>query len=897
MTDTARDRFGPFIVVGAIGAGGMGEVFRARDPRLNRDVAIKVLTGAGSDAARQRRFTDEAQAASALNHPNILTVYDVGDQDGTPFIVSELIEGVSLRTLLARAPLTVREVLDLAVQMADGLAAAHRAGIVHRDFKPENAMVTGEGRVKILDFGLATMAERSASSDVTLTNVATIQGTVPYMSPEQARGAAVDHRTDQFSLGVTLYEMLTGRRAFQAPSAPQILAAILEDDPEPIAKLNPRVAAPVRWIVERCLAKDPRQRYESTADLARDLATLRDRLAEVASVGEVAPVVPRRSRPLQTAWALGATAAAIALGFAIGRVGGRDEPSLEDYRFTPFATEAGYQAAPAWSPDGKTLAYVAVVDGVQQVFTRAIGSPLRAQVTHARFDCQQPFWSADGTRLNYISLARTRDGLWSVSVAGGEPDLVMENVARATIAPDGRTLAVLRTDDESGLHTLWLWSPGNDPTIYSTGDFQNHKFLDATIQFAPDARKIGLWGIENPQGNRASVTFWLVPLDGTRPHAAPAVADPSLMFAAPFSWLPDSRHIVSTLPRPRPGAHLWILDTEGGAPRLVTAGESFETDPAASPDGSRLASAFQQGNYDLYRLSLSRQPVEPVLASSRNEMDPVWSPAVSQLAFTTDRSGTDEIWLRSATGDFERPLVTQAAFGVRDTYLLNSPTFSPDGQRVAYYHEGGQNGGNRIFVSPVAGGPPVELTKSRGAEEDLPTWSPDGNWIAFSMNSGGYYGKWSLAKARIGTEPQVVVQSIAPGSPSSWSPDGAWIAFNALTGLSIVSADGTSTRSIDDEPWMGFTWSEDGRQLFGIHLSDNFKHLTFSSIDIESRRRRVHAADFMPLPAAARPVRGFTRVSGDTFFTSVVHVSSDIWLLDGFRAPLSSWQRLARLWR
>src|SRR5215471_8927753 len=317
---TLPERFGPFVIAGTVGAGGMGEVYRARDSRLHREVAIKVLAKAGADAAR--RFTGEAQAASALNHPNIVTVYDVGVHDDVPYIVSELVDGTALRGLLVRAPLPVRDVLDLAVQMADGLAAAHAAGIVHRDFKPENVMVTREGRVKILDFGLALVGSHDGAAgalDVTLTQTGIIVGTIPYMSPEQARGGTVDYRTDQFSFGLTLYELLAGRRAFQAETAPQTLAAILEDEPEPLGKHNPRVPAPLRWVIERCLAKEPRQRYDSTVDLARELRTLRDRLAEIATASEVGPQTPARPRP-RLALAAGVAVVAAA---AIGLLGGR----------------------------------------------------------------------------------------------------------------------------------------------------------------------------------------------------------------------------------------------------------------------------------------------------------------------------------------------------------------------------------------------------------------------------------------------------------------------------------------------------------------------------------------------------------------------------------------------
>jgi len=905
------DRFGPFVVLNAVGAGGMGEVYRARDPRLNRDVAIKVLTGAEADPARHRRFGEEAKAASALNHPNILTVYDVGVQDGVPYIVSELVDGATLRACLRTAPLPVREVLDLGAQMADGLAAAHQADIVHRDFKPENVMVTRDGRVKILDFGLARVGTRDAAPglDVTLTHTNVIAGTVPYMSPEQARGAAVDYRSDQFSLGLTLYEMITGRQGFRADSAAQTLAAILEDDPEPIAKLNPRAPAPLRWIVERCLAKDARQRYESTTDLARELRTLRDRLNEFSTSTEIAPPAAPRGRRFRRALIAGGLAAAAIGGAIVG--GGQADRRLDALRFTPFATEAGYQSAPAWSPDGKTLAYVGAVDGVLQVFTRSLGSPLRAQVTHSRFDCQNPVWSPDGTRLYYVSLARDRDGLWSISSVGGESELVTENVARAAISPDGRTLALLRPSDneDEGTNTLWLSSPsGSPPALYSGQGFGNRRFIDANLHFAPDGTKIGVWAIESDsaglngqrdQRRHTRPAFWILPLGEGLPRVAPSVTSDSPIYAAPFSWLPDSRHIVCALPRPRPGAHLWILDTEGVEARMITAGAGFETDPAVSPDGARIASPFQDGNYDVFKLSLESRLPEPILTSSRNETDPAWSLATSQMAFTTDRSGRDEIWLRSANADFERPLVTAQDFPNGETYILGSPAFSPDGQRIAYYREGASDaaagGGNRVWISPVAGGPPVRLA-SGPAEQDLPTWSPDGTWIAFSENLGSFtFGKWSLMKMRVGASaaPLMVVPDLAPLSPVKWSPDGAWIAYNGRSGLSIVSPDGKSARIVYEDAWMAFEWSQDSRRLFGIRLSDDAKHLTFASLDIDSRAERVHIADMLPLPVAFRPVRGFARMSPTTFLTSVVHVSSDIWLLDGIQPGESTWGRLS----
>jgi len=304
-------RLGPYEILSPLGAGGMGEVYKARDTRLSREVAVKVLPAdLSGDADRRARFEQEARSASALNHPNIVTLYDIGTQDGALFIAMEMVEGRSLRELMAGGSLPVRKLLDISVQMADGLAKAHSAGIVHRDLKPENVMVTRDGVAKILDFGLAkttsTTSDREASQLATETGTSpgVVLGTVGYMSPEQAAAQPLDFRSDQFAFGSILYEMATGKRAFQRATGVETMSAIIREEPEPVARANPSAPAPLRWIVERCLAKDPEDRYASTRDLARDLASVRDHLSE-ASVSEPvaapaavpAPSLPMRSWP------------------------------------------------------------------------------------------------------------------------------------------------------------------------------------------------------------------------------------------------------------------------------------------------------------------------------------------------------------------------------------------------------------------------------------------------------------------------------------------------------------------------------------------------------------------------------------------------------------------------
>jgi len=282
MTLAAGTKLGPYEILAPLGAGGMGEVYRAKDPRLGREVAIKVLPESFSqDADRLKRFESEARSASALNHPNIITIHEIGSANGTSYIAMEYVDGTSLRELLASGPIPGKRMLDLAVQVGDGLAKAHSAGIVHRDLKPENVMVSRDGFVKLLDFGLAKLfvapTDQATGAPTAIhqeTAPGTVMGTVGYMSPEQASGRPVDFRSDQFALGSILYEMATGQRAFHKGTGAQTLAAIIQDDPEPVAQLNPKAPAPFRWIVERCHAKDPEERYASAREVIEALDAL-----------------------------------------------------------------------------------------------------------------------------------------------------------------------------------------------------------------------------------------------------------------------------------------------------------------------------------------------------------------------------------------------------------------------------------------------------------------------------------------------------------------------------------------------------------------------------------------------------------------------------------------------
>src|ERR1700681_771524 len=384
MSLSVGDHLGPYEILSPIGAGGMGEVYRARDPRLNRDVAIKV-----SAAQFSERFEREARAIAALNHSNICQIYDVGPN----YLVMEHVEGTPI------APVDgARTLLDLAVQVADGMAAAHAAAIVHRDLKPDNILVTGEGRVKILDFGLAKHTPVPVESDATrtmkITIPGTVLGTVAYMSPEQAKGQALDARSDQFSFGLILYEIAAGKRAFERESAAEPMAPIIREDAAPLPLALP---TPLRWTIERCLAKEPDGRYDSTLDLYRELRQTREHLSE-ASSGTHAPVTAPPVKRRRTVAVLG-IAAGLATGFLAAALWPLPPPATP--KLTPFATEAEIQTMPAWSPKGDRIAYSADVNGILQIFTKTLGSSIPTQMTHENRSCFSPFWAPDGTRIYF----------------------------------------------------------------------------------------------------------------------------------------------------------------------------------------------------------------------------------------------------------------------------------------------------------------------------------------------------------------------------------------------------------------------------------------------------------------------------------------------------------------
>jgi eukaryotic-like serine/threonine-protein kinase len=515
VTLAAGTRVGPYRVVGPLGAGGMGEVYRARDDRLSRTIALKVLPGGFSaDAGRLDRFEKEARAASSLNHPNIVTIYEIGASDSLAYIAMELVEGRTLRDLLESGPIPLRRLLSLAAQIADGLAKAHAAGIAHRDLKPENVMVTRDGFVKILDFGLAKLLPTGfEASDGTHLRTVTrgtepgmILGTVGYMSPEQASGHPADFRSDHFSLGAILYEMAAGKRAFDRSTPVQTLSAVIQDEPEPIAAAASRIPANLIWIIERCLAKDPEDRYASSRDLARDLAALRDHASgiSVSGVGQPATRRFRPSRALLAGAALAGVILAVATFFAGQKLQWRRDREAPPPVRKTLTFRRGFLTGARFAPDGQTIVYSASWDGKpSEIFTTRVGSsearPLgifpagilaisSASEMAISLGCENRWDPCFGT------LAR-------VALAGGAPREILEDVSSADWSPDGKELAVI--------HAV----AGRDRIEYPIGKilYQTDGFL-TSVRVSPKGDLVAF--LDHPSADSARGTLSVVDRTG-----------------------------------------------------------------------------------------------------------------------------------------------------------------------------------------------------------------------------------------------------------------------------------------------------------------------------------------------------------------------------------------------
>ena len=767
-------RLGPYEILSPLGTGGMGEVYRARDPRLGRDVAIKVIpSGLSVTPERLARFEREARSASALNHPNIVTIYEFGFADAASFIAMELVQGESLRTVLLDGALPLRRLLPIAIQLAEGLAKAHSSGIVHRDLKPENVMVTEEDHVKILDFGLAKLTYPDSSGDgppqaLTATQEGAVVGTVGYMSPEQATGASVDYRSDQFSFGSILYEMATGGPAFQRASAPQTLAAVIQDEPEPIATRNPGIPAPLRWTVRRCLAKEARDRYVSTEDLARELVTIRDNLPEATGAVGAPPTAPAPA-PKRRGWILSAIAAAILL--ALGIVGWRLREldyfwknPLAGARFTRLTDWEGSEYDAAISSDGKFVAFISNQAGPFDAWVMQVGgnevlnlSRGLIPVTYGQKNHNLGFSGDDShVWIDVFGKGSPERGVavWLVPTIGGNPRPFLPDTISVAFSPD-RSRLVYNTGDRAEALFVADRNGANKKQI-----FLGEPGISNTYPvWSPDGRFIYFArGLNTPYDQ----DIWRIPSGGgkierlTNYHSR--VAYPTFL---------DEHTLLYAAPRPDgSGSTLYAMDIDRRIPHAVSLGLEEYVSVAASADGRRLVATVANPTSHLWTAPISDHVVDegavsPFSLPAVRAAAPRFGPG--QILFLSSKGGAAGLW------SFKDGAATELWHGSEGA-VAAAPEISPDGTRICFLVRREERG--HLYIMAPDGTGSRRIAESLDAR-DTPSWSPDGRWIAVVASEGK---ELPLFKVPLdGGAPVRLVGGI--NVDPVWSPDGKVIVY------------------------------------------------------------------------------------------------------------------------
>ena len=854
MTLTAGAKLGPYEILSAIGAGGMGEVYRARDPRLRRDVAIKVLPVAFStDVDRLHRFEQEARAAAALNHPNILAVFDIGRAADAPFIVSELLEGATLRDRQA-GPVPVRKAVAYAVAIARGLGAAHEKGIIHRDLKPENLFITTDDHLKILDFGLAKLTSDPSAANaletMTQTEPGAVLGTVGYMAPEQVRGLAVDHRADLFALGVVLYELVSGQRAFRRDTAAETLAAILNDPPPDLRATERPIPAILARIIERCLEKNPAARFQTASDLAFALDSLSDPSGSATAVGAAAETGRRR----WIAWGVVALLLATLAPLAYRRLGTQTPVPLPmRFQISPTVDLAG-PGNFSVSPDGRYLAFFGVgVESIPRLWIRSMDSlEIRTLPGSEAFGVAvpAPFWSPDSRFIVFD----TGGKLKKFDVSGGPPQTLCDLSALAVGGSwnhDGDIIVgnleggLLRVRETGGAVTpVTVLDPARKEEYHLLPTFlpDGRHFLYLRISpSAPEASGIYI-GTLDAKPNEQSATP-LLPYAVGITYAPAAVSGPGhLLFlregtllAQPFD---ATRLALSGSPVPlaervgsfRDGGffsasannHLiyrtadtdfqlaWF-DRKGTLSARVSEPGGFRG-AALSPDGTRAVASRinpqDAAKADLWLLDLSGSSGATRFTFGNGLVEfPVWSPDGKRIAFTYNKRFVHQK-LASGEGDETDMLQSIGAGGV----MANG--WSPDGQFLLYAAQASMTTKTDIWVLPSEGRKPVPFVRT-AFDEDQGRFSPNGRWIAYVSNQSG--------------APEVYVRAFTTNFSGG----------SAGTGGSVLISRGGGTAP---------RWRGDGREIF--YLAPDGKMMA-AEVSAGPEFRSGSAAPLFQIPSGA----------------------------------------------
>jgi Tol biopolymer transport system component len=886
-------------IVRALGSGGMGEVYAAEDTKLHRIVALKILPAAtASDPERLARFQREAQAIAALNHPNVVTIYSVEEAAGTHFLTMELVEGKTLAELIPPHGFMLAEFLKITVPLTDAVSAAHAQGVVHRDLKPSNVMIGPGGRVKVLDFGLAKLRQETLGG-VNLTALSTdrltaphhVFGTPAYMSPEQAEGRSVDHRTDVFSLGIMLYEMVTGRRPFAGDSPLSVLSSILKDTPAPVGQVRPDLPADLDRILRRCLAKDPARRYQTAIDLKTELEDLESavtaaRLADApASTSSIA--VPRRPRAGRYWRAAALTIVSLGVALVLtGRFGWPNWTRTESGAsivhpvFTQLTSAPAAELFPSLSPDGRWIVYAGEGAGNRDIYLQSTSGQTPINLTEdSSADDEQPAFSPDGEHIAFRS-GRDGGGLFVMGRTGEAVRRITRAGFNPAWSPDGTQIAYtamrteLRPQNSEGWSELWVvsaqggearrlvdadtllpsWSPhglriayGGRLGIERQGDLltvpvgggesipvTTDRFRDWNPVWAPDGTY--LYFLSDRAG---SMNIWRVAIDEAsgRPRGEPEPITSPAPFAAHLTISADGRRLAYSSVLETQNIHKLTLNPVSGEvvgePELVTTGTRFWSSPDPSPDG-RSVVMYSQVNPegDLYVVDVATRQMRQLTQDRATDRVPRWSPDGQWIAAFSDRDGTLQVW-----------------------------KIRPDGSDLA------------------------QVTETRDAA--YVAWSPDAGRMAVTLASAGTSSGGSSANAPgsaiimdprrpwSGQTAEIVPRAPEPHprfAPNSWSPDGRWLIGENGLGTFVISMysvhDRTFQRLTDFGQWP--VWLPDSRRVLFV-----------------SRGREFHILDTVTkntkqIFSVVRDTLGPPRLTRDgrTAFFSRRVTEADIWLVN-----------------
>jgi serine/threonine protein kinase/Tol biopolymer transport system component len=864
MALSAGQKLGPYEILVPLGVGGMGEVYRARDPRLRRDVAIKVLSGEfATDADRRGRFEQEARAASALNHHNIVTIHDIGSSDTTIYIAMEFVDGKTLRELLQGGALPTRKILDLGYQIADGLSKAHAAGIVHRDLKPENVMVTKDGVAKILDFGLAKLVKTQSEevSEVpTATHAGTVLGTVGYMSPEQASGKPLDFRSDQFSLGSILYEMATGKRAFQRGTSAETLTAIIREEVEPVERVNAAAPAPLRWLLERCLQKEPDERYGSTRDLAQDLKNVREHLSEASVPGattgpQVVPAAPARRRSvLRYALAALALLAALAAGMLLEKRWNKTSPP--SYQQITFGS--GTIRAARFAPDGQTLIYSVSWDG----------NPLKMYLKHPSSPDSLPLElpsanllgiSSSGEMAIALDCRSNHPGVCAGKLAraaltGGAPRDVAEGIQEADWSPDGSSQLIVR--DVGGKSRIEF---PLGKVLYETSGHVSYARL------SPRADRIAF--LDHPFSLDDAGTLAVIDLSGKKTTLT-------------GKWA--SEHGLAWSPS---GDEIWFTATEAGANRslyAVTLAGKLRV-VTRVPGGLKLHDIARNGKVLLTRES-PRVGILGMLAGDTRERDMSFLDYSFAADIASD-AGTLLFDEEGEAGGANYTVYVRKTGGEPPVRLGegNALALSPDSRWA-------------LSILPVPNSPFRLLPTGTGEHRDIAipglaveqaaAWFPDGQRILFAASESGKGDRLYVQSIEGGSPRAITPEGITPALPGfAVSPDGKQVAaIGADHKAMLYSVDGGTPRPISgvEEKEFPLRFTPDGRSLYLWRRGEIPARVT--KLEIETGKREVWKNLIPADPAGVERISNvLVTPDGKGYTYCFARLLSDLFVVEGLK--------------